>query len=87
LTPGFGYSSYTEYWNVWIDSDQDGIFSAQELIVNGVSNQSVAGNFQIPAGTLSGMTRMRVSMRYGGSPPSCGTFTYGEVEDFTVNIP
>ena len=87
LTPGFGYSSYTEYWNVWIDSDQDGIFSAQELIVNGVSNQSVASNFQIPVGTLSGMTRMRVSMRYGGSPPSCGTFTYGEVEDFTVNIP
>jgi hypothetical protein len=87
LTPGFGYSSYTEYWNVWIDSDQDGIFSAQELIVNGVSNQSVVGNFQIPVGTLSGMTRMRVSMRYGGSPPSCGTFTYGEVEDFTVNIP
>ena len=29
---------------------------------------------------------MRVSMKYNGVPTSCETFTYGEVEDYTVNI-
>ena len=29
---------------------------------------------------------MRVSMKYNGVPTSCETFTYGEVEDYTVII-
>ena len=29
---------------------------------------------------------MRVSMKYNGIPTSCETFTYGEVEDYTVSI-
>ncbi len=29
---------------------------------------------------------MRVSMKYNGVPTSCETFSYGEVEDYTVNI-
>jgi hypothetical protein len=30
---------------------------------------------------------MRVSMGYGTAPPACGTFSYGEVEDYWVIIP
>jgi uncharacterized protein YfaP (DUF2135 family) len=29
---------------------------------------------------------MRVSSKYGAYPTSCETFTYGEVEDYTINI-
>ena len=29
---------------------------------------------------------MRVSMKYNAVPSYCETFTYGEVEDYTVNI-
>ncbi|GAA3634998.1 hypothetical protein GCM10022397_20730 [Flavivirga jejuensis] len=29
---------------------------------------------------------MRVSLKYNGIPTSCETFTYGEVEDYTINL-
>src|SRR5690606_39532515 len=34
----------------------------------------------------NGATRMRVSMKYNGIPTACETFSYGEVEDYTVVI-
>jgi hypothetical protein len=40
----------------------------------------------VPTSALSGATRMRVSMKYNANPTSCETFTYGEVEDYTVII-
>ncbi len=41
----------------------------------------------LPATTaLAGTTRMRVAMKYNAAPTSCETFSYGEVEDYTVNI-
>ena len=78
LTPGFGFSSYTEYWNIWVDLNQDGQFSAQELMYSGVSASSLPGSFQLPVDTLSGSTRMRVSMKYGAAPTACESFTYGD---------
>ncbi|MBC8883787.1 fibronectin type III domain-containing protein [Flavobacterium piscinae] len=29
---------------------------------------------------------MRVSMKYNGTPTACETFSYGQVEDYTVNL-
>jgi PKD repeat protein len=87
LTPGFVSSSYTEYWRVWIDYNKDGDFDdSGEQVFSGTGSSTVSGSFTVPTSASSGSTRMRVSMRYGGYPSSCGTFTYGEVEDYTVNI-
>jgi hypothetical protein len=86
LTPGFKYSSYNEYWNIWIDLDQDHNFSANELLYSGSSRETILTEIQIPDEALPGNTGMRVSMKYGASPAACGTFTWGEVEDYTVNI-
>ncbi len=87
LTPGFSGSSYTEYWRIWIDYNHDGDFAdSGEQVFSKSGSSTVSGSFTVPTSALSGNTRMRVSMRYGGSPPYCGTFTYGEVEDYTVNI-
>jgi PKD repeat protein len=87
LTPGFASSSYTEYWKIWIDYNKDGDFDdAGEEVFSGSGSSVVSGSFTVPTSASSGTTRMRVSMRYGGTPPSCGTFTYGEVEDYTANI-
>jgi len=87
LSPEFAYSSYREYWSVWIDYNQDNIFSADELVFAGNSTSTLSGSVEVPDAAISGETRMRISMRYGGSPAACGTFTYGEVEDYAVVIP
>jgi GEVED domain/Secretion system C-terminal sorting domain len=46
----------------------------------------VSGTFTIPTTAALGATRMRVSMKYNGTPTSCEAFSYGQVEDYTVNI-
>ena len=86
LEPGFRSSSYTEQWRVWIDFNQDDTFQATEQVYSGSSSGSLNGSITIPNDALNGETRMRVSMRYGSAPSSCGSFTYGEVEDYTVNL-
>lgn len=84
LTPGFNNASYTEYWRVWIDFNQDDAFQTTEQVYSGSSSGSLNGSISIPNDVLGGETRLRVSMQYGSSPSSCGSFTYGEVEDYTV---
>ena len=87
LTPGFTGSSYTEYWRIWIDYNGDQDFEdSGEQVFSGSGSSVVNGNFTVPTSTITGDTRMRVSMSYSTYPPICGTFTYGEVEDYTVNI-
>jgi hypothetical protein len=86
LTPGFRSSSYTERWAVWIDLNRDKVFSASELLYAGASSAAISTTLSFPQTTTGGTTRMRVAMAYGSTPPACGTFSYGEVEDYTVNI-
>lgn len=86
LTPGFASSTYTEYWKIWIDLNGNGNFTdAGEELYSGSGTAAVAGSISIPA-SASGSTRMRVSMKYNAAPTSCEAFSYGEVEDYTVNI-
>ena len=87
LTPGFTGSPYTEYWRIWIDYNVDGDFDDDdEEVFSGSGSSTVNGSFTPPPCTGNVITRMRVSMSYGTYPPMCGSFTYGEVEDYTVNI-
>jgi uncharacterized repeat protein (TIGR02543 family) len=87
LTPGFPSSSYTEYWKIRIDYNEDGDFEdTGEEVFSGSGSSVVSGSFTVPSGTDGVITRMRVSMSYSTYPPICGSFTYGEVEDYTVEI-
>ncbi|MGJ3233633.1 GEVED domain-containing protein [Marivirga sp.] len=85
---GFSGSSYTEYWSIWIDLNQDGTFSSGERLVNGSSSSSslLSATLNIPSTALTGPTRMRVTMKYNSQATPCEAFAYGEVEDYTVNI-
>ena len=88
LTPGFGsYGSDYEQWKVWIDYNKDGDFyDSNEVVAYGGSYSTLYRNFTVPTTAALGATRMRVAMRYNCVPSACGTYQYGEVEDYTVNI-
>jgi chitodextrinase len=89
VTPQWTSTVYPEGYGVWIDYNQDGDFAdAGEQVWTKAASTStpVSGTFTIPATASLGATRMRVSMKYNGIPASCGSFTYGQVEDYTVNI-
>ncbi|MGG8498154.1 T9SS type A sorting domain-containing protein, partial [Tenacibaculum sp. TC6] len=43
-------------------------------------------NVAIPTDAALGSTRMRVSMKWNATQEACESFSYGEVEDYTVNI-
>ena len=88
ISAGFSSSSYREYWKIWIDYDQDGTFENNEVLASGSSTSSgtLSATFSVPTTALPGPTRMRVSMKYNSAQTACETFSYGEVEDYTVNI-
>ncbi|MDX1830118.1 MAG: M4 family metallopeptidase [Lutibacter sp.] len=88
ISAGFSGTSYTEYWAIWIDYNQDGTFADTEKIASGSSSSStnLSATVTIPTSALLGQTRMRVSMKYNSAQTACETFSYGEVEDYTVNI-
>ncbi|MFA5647299.1 MAG: C25 family cysteine peptidase [Bacteroidales bacterium] len=88
FSAGFKGSSYTEYWHVWIDWNQNGIFDANERMVYGSSSSAarLSSSFTVPSNALLGTTRMRVTMKYNAAATACETFGYGEVEDYTINV-
>ena len=88
FSAGFSGSAYTEYWKIWIDFNQNGTFESSELMVSGSSSSSatLSSTFTVPTSAISGPTRMRVSMKYNAAQTACEAFSYGEVEDYTVNI-
>jgi chitodextrinase len=85
---GFNSSSYTEYWHVWVDWNQDGTFDSNEEMATGSSSSAgtLTYTFTVPTSALSGSTRMRVTMKYNSAATSCETFSYGEVEDYTIIV-
>lgn len=89
ISAGYASTKYTEYWKVWIDFNQDGDFDdSGELVVSGSSSSDakLSATFTIPSTATLGKTRMRVSMKYNSAQTQCETFSYGEVEDYSVNI-
>ena len=79
-----------EYVNAWIDWNIDGDFDdvneAYVLATNTSSDGPHTISIVTPNDATIGTTLMRVSVKYGGPPPSTGSYQYGEVEDYTVVI-
>lgn len=88
LKPAFASSTYTEYFKVYIDynNDKDFTDAGEDVYTSAGTTTTVTGTITIPSTATAGTTRMRVMMSDGAISSSCGTFTYGEVEDYSVNI-
>lgn len=83
-------AEYKEAYAVYIDYNGDGDFDDNgELAWSQTASATapVTGSIIIPATATLGSTRMRVIMQYNTNPPSpCGSYTRGQVEDYTLNI-
>ena len=90
ITPSWTSTKYKEGYAVWIDYNGNGVFTdaGEKVWTKAASTTTpVSGTFTIPATATLGATRMRVQMNYNATPTSsCQSFTYGQVEDYTVNI-
>jgi hypothetical protein len=96
LTSGFSYLTYDEYWKVWIDYNQDGVFdNLTESAISQMVPRPLDGTPTQPANltlfvkggfTQDFTTRMRVSMKRGSFPNPCETLPFGEVEDYSIKI-
>ena len=88
ITNGNSYSS--DDLGIWIDWNQDGDFDdAGENVVCTIDDGADGTyTFDVPAGATLGSTTMRIRIKWSGSDcgSPCGTTTYGEVEDYTVNV-
>ncbi len=88
ITPKWISNVNKEAYAVWIDYDQDGVFSEAEKVLNQDTTEStlIKNVFTIPESAKEGATRMRVIMNFKYNPSPCGAHKFGEVEDYTVNI-
>jgi subtilisin family serine protease len=85
-----GYKSWNFYsnWKIWIDFNRNGNFESSEEIVSLLSRSSstLTETITIPSDAVIGTTRMRVSLKQGAPQSPCQIFSYGEVEDYSLNI-
>lgn len=78
--------------SMWIDFDQDYEFEEWERVVTDFP-MAAAGvmadvDITVPGTALLGTTTMRIAANYNApsSPDPCGTFVYGEFEDYSVVV-
>ncbi|HRZ41477.1 MAG TPA: GEVED domain-containing protein [Bacteroidales bacterium] len=91
ISPGYS-STYTCYVKAWIDLNRDGTLDpVTELIYESATNSAstVTGTALIPVTALSGNTLLRVvfvETSTASTVQPCGTYTWGETEDYMVTI-
>lgn len=81
----------TDQTFIWIDFNQNGSFSdpGELVFTSSINAGPHIGNVTISPSALTGTTRMRIRMHDSGLGPNstpCGNSSYGQVEDYTLDI-
>lgn len=88
LTVGTNYAN--QHLNVWIDFNDDFVFDINELVVTDFifSTASDITDLIIPANVTLGSHLLRAKVNWNNSVPddACEETSYGETEDYMVNI-
>jgi serine protease len=83
----FQGNDFLEYLRIWLDLNRDGDFSdSGEKIYEGTFPfvDSLIDTLNIPFSNNPGITRMRISLQWGGYPTLCTQYQNGETEDYCV---
>jgi len=87
---GFVSSAYAEYFRIYADWNQNGTFDAGETLVSSTNTAAVtttrSATFTVPATAKNGPTRLRLVMSDNSATNACGTYSYGETEDYTITV-
>ena len=92
MTTGYG----NQYVKIWIDFNDDYSFTMDELVLDNyvIASGSGSGTYTettqivLPADATLGEHTMRVKTNWNAGVPddACDETTYGETEDYTVNV-
>ncbi len=92
ITTGYG----DQFIRVWIDFNDDFVFTNDETVVNNVEvasgqgsgNYTITTDLVVPAGVPSGQHLMRAKTNWNAPVPddACEETTFGETEDYSVQI-
>jgi len=86
--------SYSGYFKVYADWNNNGVFEATEGYelgyVNsstGIDDKELIGNILVPANAFIGNIRMRVMKKFASQPiPACNNDSYGQAEDYSLAV-
>ncbi|MBC7412912.1 MAG: hypothetical protein H7331_10735, partial [Bacteroidia bacterium] len=76
---------------IYIDFNHSNTFDAGEDVYRGITVAGINGNVlngfvYIPTSALTGNARMRVVLSEDPSTTACGNYSWGETEDYKINI-
>ncbi len=85
------YTTYDQGFAIWIDLNNNGQYESSELLAtSGSVSLSHSGTITIPNTATAGTNiKMRTRCRYNqtlGAGDACTSYTYGETEDYYVNL-
>lgn len=94
ISTSCGTIYYTHRVLAWIDYNQNFVFESSEAVatvakVSTATPTTFVFDFTVPCNIKAGTTRMRIVLIEGAlaNPGNaCGTYTYGETEDYTVSL-
>ena len=86
--------NYTNKVTVYIDWNQNGVFTDAGETYNltdlvgstGTDSQQAIGDIEVPLDAMPGETRMRVMKNFNTAAASCGNFSFGQAEDYTLTV-
>lgn len=86
--------SYSGYFKVYIDWNNNGTFENEESTdlgyvqsSTGIDDKELLGNISVPTDAFVGNVRMRVLKKFASSViPACNADSYGQAEDYTLAV-